>query len=604
MSSTQFLDFKTVNNAILANPSYLQRRLPQSVNEGSELVAGDIHGNKGKSFKINLESGLWSDFATGEKGSDPISLVAAQEGIGQGEALRLVADELGLSALAPLARKSKGLPKCPISDENIVASYCYRDEQGDELFYSFRYEKEGHRKDFRQGAYTPTGIAWGTKGIRRVLYNLAHPVELPTVLTSSFVVVVEGESKADALIRMGICGTCNIGGAKNWKNEYAESLRGKNVVILPDNDSPGREHAENVAKSLVGVAESIKVVELPGLPEKGDILDWLTVVGNDKERLQSIIDDAHYYQAEQISRAAIDVNDFLKIKLKAREYVLYPVLPEKGIVLVFAYRGLGKTLLALSMGDAVACGAPLFNTGSRIDWFAPKPRKVLYVDGEMAQVEMQDRLRAIRAGSQYKLESGFFNIITPEQLPLDETMPNLATPKGQAWLEPYLEGIDLIILDNIATLFGRQQENTAESWQFIQKWLLSLRKNNKTILLIHHAGKNGEQRDTSAKEDTLDASVRLRRPDDYLEEEGARFIVEFTKARGLCGTAIMPFEASLSWVDGKAQWVAKDIGDENFTEVIALAKVKVSYRAIAAELDISFAKVQRLINKAKKLGLL
>jgi putative DNA primase/helicase len=63
-------------------------------------------------------------------------------------------------------------------------------------------------------------------------------------------------------------------GAGKWKPEHSEFLRGADVVILPDNDEPGRNHADVVGASLQGIAKSVRVLQLPGLPPKGDIVDW------------------------------------------------------------------------------------------------------------------------------------------------------------------------------------------------------------------------------------------------------------------------------------------------------------------------------------------
>ena len=165
-------------------------------------------------------------------------------------------------------------------------------------------------------------------------------------------------------------------------------------------------------------------------------------------------------------------------------------------------------------------------------------------------------------------------------------MPNLATTKGQQWLERDLHGVELLVLDNLATLFGRQQENTAESWLPIQKWLLSLRRRGISVLIVHHAGKNGEQRDSSSKEDILDCSIRLRRPDDYMPEDGARFIVELTKARGIRGPDAAPFEAVLSTIDGKTEWTTKDMTKDLLSDVVRLMKEGVSTRKAADELGV------------------
>jgi len=74
---------------------------------------------------------------------------------------------------------------------------------------------------------------------------------------------------------LGLVSTCNAGGAGKWRDEYNKHFSGRRVVVLPDNDGPGRKHAEAVAASLAGVAESVRVLVLPGLEDKGDVSDWL-----------------------------------------------------------------------------------------------------------------------------------------------------------------------------------------------------------------------------------------------------------------------------------------------------------------------------------------
>ena len=102
---------------------------------------------------------------------------------------------------------------------------------------------------------------------------------LPEVVSADQVFVVEGEKDSDRLGGLGLTVTTNVGGAGKWRTEYSDSLKNKDVVILPDNDEPGRKHAAQVARSLSGKAKSIKVVELPGLPPKGDVSDWLDAGG-------------------------------------------------------------------------------------------------------------------------------------------------------------------------------------------------------------------------------------------------------------------------------------------------------------------------------------
>jgi hypothetical protein len=91
-------------------------------------------------------------------------------------------------------------------------------------------------------------------------------------------------------------------GAGKWKPDYSATLRDFPVCILPDNDEPGRQHAQIVAKALAGIAESVTILELPGLPEKGDISDWIAVPGNDAAKLHEL-----YQQARKDKRFSIPI---------------------------------------------------------------------------------------------------------------------------------------------------------------------------------------------------------------------------------------------------------------------------------------------------------
>ena len=210
----------------------------------------------------------------------------------------------------------------------------------------------------------------------------------------------------------------------------------------------------------------------------------------------------------------------LETQLPEREMIVAPFLPTQGLCLLYAKRGVGKTHVAIGIGYAVATG------GKFLKWHAPKPRKVLYIDGEMPAVSMQERLRRIAATEDRKLpDPSYFRLITPD---LQEgSMPDLSTREGRAILEAYIGDSDLIIVDNLSSLFRNGIENEAESWQPVQEWALQIRKSGKSILFIHHAGKGGQQRGTSKKEDTLDAVVTLKQPQGYRADRGACFEVHF-----------------------------------------------------------------------------
>jgi hypothetical protein len=93
------------------------------------------------------------------------------------------------------------------------------------------------------------------------------------------VYLTEGEKCADALRAWGLVATTNAGGARKFRTRHAKALAGRHVVILPDNDKAGRDHAEQVRQALALVGAEVRTIELPGLPDKGDVVDWVAAGG-------------------------------------------------------------------------------------------------------------------------------------------------------------------------------------------------------------------------------------------------------------------------------------------------------------------------------------
>jgi len=177
------------------------------------------------------------------------------------------------------------------SDEDFEATYDYHDAEGNLVFQVVR--KPGKRF-FQRQPDGGDGWLWNLKGVRRVLYGLPALLERQ----DEPVYVVEGERDASRLASAGLVATTNPGGAGKWHPQYAQWLAGRKVLILPDNDDPGREHAEDVARSAAGVAGCVKVISLPALREKGDVSDWLDA-GHTVEELKKLAADASPWEAPE-----------------------------------------------------------------------------------------------------------------------------------------------------------------------------------------------------------------------------------------------------------------------------------------------------------------
>lgn len=186
--------------------------------------------------------------------------------------------------------------------KEIVETYDYRDETGLLLMQAVRYQP----KDFRQRCPDlKGGWDWSTKNVRRVLYRL---IELIAADPALIVFVVEGEKDVERLRSFGFVATCNIGGAGKWRAEYNEYFRGRIVVILVDKDEPGRAHAADVARNLLGIAASVKIVELPGLSAKGaDVSDWLDN-GGTADELRQIAEQAAVVQPGDLPKPNTQVS--------------------------------------------------------------------------------------------------------------------------------------------------------------------------------------------------------------------------------------------------------------------------------------------------------
>lgn len=184
----------------------------------------------------------------------------------------------------------------------LTATYDYRDASGALVFVVLRYERPNHdgegkpEKTFRQAHKVPGGWVMNLNGVTRVLYRLPELLAAPA---DAPVFILEGEKCVEALRAVGLVATCTSGGALQWDKTpgAAEALRGRRVIVLPDNDPPsekaiesykGQRHAVMVARDLDGIAAAVRVLELPGLPSKGDIVDWLQAGGTADELISLV----------------------------------------------------------------------------------------------------------------------------------------------------------------------------------------------------------------------------------------------------------------------------------------------------------------------------
>lgn len=259
---------------------------------GQALVCCPIHGEEHASCNVNLSSGLFKCHACGAAG-DIFTLYQAARGCDFMAALADLEARCGIYTDQPAPNRSPGhtkkitkpaptrtptkkQPAAPSVPGRVVAEYPYKDAAGYEIYKKQRIEPgpNGKKKGFNfkhksaGGSYRP-----GRGDNEPLLYRLPDLAATPA---GSLVFVCEGEKCCDALAELGLLAVCNDSGAGGkWPSALNDFFTGKDVVILPDADEPGERYAARVAAELVPVAASVKLLRLPGLPPKGDIIDWL-----------------------------------------------------------------------------------------------------------------------------------------------------------------------------------------------------------------------------------------------------------------------------------------------------------------------------------------
>ncbi len=489
-----------------------------------------------------------------------------------------------------------------------VALHTYTDKEGKPLYWRIR------------AKHPSTGEKW----IRPMKlnghgYELGEPkfdglkplyaLDIIAANPDALVWVVEGEQKADSLNRLGLVATTS-GGATSAGSADWELLRGRQVRIWPDNDDAGKAYAGEVASALLAMTCSISCLDIEKLTlaPAEDVVDWLAAhpdaASGDILALPVLTPspperNSAAGASNQSRIVVLDIDDLLAREFSPMEPLLQPWLCKQHLSMVYAWRGVGKTHFALGVAYAVAGG------GQFLKWKADKPRRVVYIDGEMAGAGIQKRLTAIVASTpdEHEPPEGYFRIITPDAQ--HRPLPDLASLDGQLQFAPCIADADLIVVDNLSSLMRAGAENEGESWVPVADWALGMRKLGKAVLFVHHAGKGGQQRGSSRREDLMDVVIKLDHAKDYAPEKGAAFLVQFEKARHLSGDDARDIEVALTLdAHGLQAWTWKDADLGMAERIVALhaESPELSQTDIANELGCNRSSVSRAIKKAKQQG--
>lgn len=392
--------------------------------------------------------------------------------------------------------------------------YEYVDADGSVLYRTVRLEQAGRRKQFK--AQRPNGRGGWINGMgvaRRVLYRL------PEILTADPVqpvYLVEGERKADKLASWGFVATAVAFGAKGWRSDYAEALEGRKVIILPDNDDEGRGFADRAAKDLSGVGCTVHVIDLPGLPPKGDIIDW-TGTADD---LRALVERLSNPPVETFPLA--DLALWSNLQPTPKPFVMAGFVPARELTLATGAGGANKSTFGQQLATCRAAGVPMLGVDVQ-------QGKALYITAE----DDEDRLHWMQAhicralGVRMDDLTGRLSLTS-----LRGRLGNeLATFDHEGKLRPApsfrvlkatieASGADLVVLDNAAHLFAGNENDRQQVTAFVNLLYSLCQDLGATIILVAHANKAGDTYSGStAWLNAVRSQIVLSRPENSIDPD-------------------------------------------------------------------------------------
>lgn len=385
-------------------------------------------------------------------------------------------------------RQLVGLPSWqPRAERPADPQFVYRDEHGEPYLRVTKVHK-GSGKSFYQHSWN--GRDW-VKGAQQVRI----PYRLPEVIAADTVYIVEGEKDADRLAGLGLVATSAPEGAGKWRAELNHWFAGKHVVVLADNDEPGRKHAEQIEEALRGNAASVRSVHFPMLPEKGDVSDYLDL-GHGKDDLLAYVAGAG--RKPDPKRPVIGTAAKLKNRTFAPIRYVVPGYIAEGCTLLAGRPKLGKSWMVMEMALAVARGKTCLG-GIECE------------QGDVLMLALEDNERRLRSRIG-KLMPPLVSKEWPEAFHYATEWPR-ASDGGLKYINEWLDDhprARLVIVDVLAQFrpirSGKEQLYDGD-YRAIKDLQEIASKRNVAIVIVHHTRKS--QSESGDPFETVSGSLGL-----------------------------------------------------------------------------------------------
>jgi hypothetical protein len=482
----------------------LARALDGEVNGGQVLAPGPGHSKADRSMSVKLDAAAPDGLVVHSfAGDNPIQCrdyVREKAGLpafkpNGGRSRRASVTEIN----AMLATAMQSIESEPAKGR-VVAAYDYTDDNGELLYQVVRLEPKSFRQRRPDGK---GGWIWGVKDCSRALYRLAELLKYP----DACVFVCEGEKDADRVASLDHCATTVACG--DWTPDCIAPLAGRDVLILEDNDEAGRKKAFEAAQALHGTAKTVRIVRLPGLPEKGDVSDWLDA---DQRNAGKLVDVCFGAPLWTPTEKPADEKPKGKLALSSAEFVAgftppdYLVvgwLQRRFVYSLTAATGDGKTAIALLI-------TLLISQGFKLGKLEFKCGRVLYFAGENPD---DIRMRWMATTQQFTL--------TPEDIDNVYFVPGVfkfTEISERIRQEMATQELALVIVDTSAAYFETDDENNNMQALAHAKRLRELSRlpGGPTVLICCHPTKAGESlvpRGGGAFLNEVDGNLTCKRDD-------------------------------------------------------------------------------------------
>jgi len=357
----------------------------------------------------------------------------------------------------------------------IAATYDYVDLAGELVHQTIRYEPKSFAQRRPDGS---GGWIWSLKGIEPVIYRL--PEVLEAIRAGHPVLICEGEKDVETARELGFTATTCAMGAKKWRKSFDPYFRGAEVTLVPHNDAAGKEHMAAVGRQLLSVAKSVKILELPNVPEDGgDLTDWRDAGGSrgEFEDLLSSSSDTPIYAGDDDKNLEPEIVWFHELgKPKPRHYIIEKIGREGFPVIVYGAGGVAKSFAVLAYGVAAAGGG-----GEWLGLRVLQHGYVLYVDFELEVNEQHNRVVEVCNG---------LGVEVPRRLAYlsgvgfsrEETFA-----KARQFVKEYSPVA--VIIDSIGQAMPGDMDKNKDVNAFFRDFIDPFRPLGTTPILVDHEGK-------------------------------------------------------------------------------------------------------------------